>query len=158
MSDNIVPTNDVQNEDRPPAAIVPRVTPMLANSEPVVEVSFGELWRILMKRKRIIVAATCGFFALGLAYCLIVTPKYESISTIQFNKEHSDSLVPEDPREALSDAIAMDYQVTQQTQIDTLKSDTLALQVISDLKLENRPEFSPKPLWTLKLPWESSPR
>ena len=130
---------------------------MLTSSEPVVEVSFGELWHILMKRKRVIIAATCGFFALGLAYSLIVTPKYESISTIQFNKEHSDSLVPEDPREALSDATAMDYQVTQQTQIDTLKSDTLALQVISDLKLENRQEFSPKPLWTLKLPWESSP-
>ncbi len=157
MSDNIMPTNDQQNEDRPPTAIVPRVTPMLANSEPVVEVSFGELWRILMKRKRILFAATCGFFALGLAYCLIVTPKYESISTIQFNKENSDSLAPEDPREALSDANPMDYQVTQQTQIDTLKSDTLALQVVSDLKLENRPEFSPKPLWTFKLPWESSP-
>jgi capsular exopolysaccharide synthesis family protein len=147
MSDNIVPTNDPQNEERQPAAIVPRVTPMLTSSEPVVEVSFGELWHILMKRKRVIIAATCGFFALGLAYCLIATPKYESISTIQFNKEHSDSLAPEDPREALGDATAMDYQVTQQTQIDTLKSDTLALQVISDLKLESRPEFSPKPLW-----------
>ena len=157
MSDNIMPANDAQNEERQPAAIVPRVTPMLANSEPVVDVSFGEIWRILMKRKRILVAATCGFFALGLAYCLVVTPKYESNSTIQFNKEHSDSLVPEGPREELSDATAMDYQVTQQTQIDTLKSDTLALQVISDLKLENRWEFSPKPLWTLKLPWENSP-
>ena len=48
---------------------------------------------------------------------------------------------------SLSDATAMDYQLTQQTQVDTLKSDTLALQVIHDLKLENRPEFSPKPLW-----------
>ncbi len=156
MSEDIVPTNGPQNEERAPAAIVQRVTPMLANTEPVVEVSFGEIWRILIKRKRIIVAATCGFFAMGLAYSLIVTPKFESISTIQFNKEHSDSLVPEDAREALSDATAMDYQVTQQTQINTLKSDTLALQVIGDLKLENRPKFSPKPLWTLKLPWESS--
>ena len=41
MSENIVPTNGPQNEERPPAAIVPRVTPMLANSEPVVEVSFA---------------------------------------------------------------------------------------------------------------------
>ena len=155
MSENIVPTNDPQNEERAPVAIVPRVTPMLANGEPVVEVSFGELWRTLMKRKRIIVAATCGFFALGLVYCSMVTPKYLSVSTIQFNKENSDSLVPEDPH-APSVANPMDYQVTQQTQINTLKSDTLALQVINDLKLENRPEFSPKPLWTLKLPWKSS--
>jgi succinoglycan biosynthesis transport protein ExoP len=147
MADYIVPTNDPQNDDRTPVALVPRVAPALANSEPVAEVSFAELWRILVKRKWIIVAATCGFLAVGLAYTLIVTPKYESVSTIQFNKEHSDSLVPEDPREALSDATAMDYQVTQHTQIDTLKSDTLALQVIQDLKLENRPEFSAQPWW-----------
>ena len=42
MSEDIVPTNGPQNEERAPAAIVQRVTPMLANSEPVVEVSFGE--------------------------------------------------------------------------------------------------------------------
>src|ERR1035438_2324079 len=147
MADYIVPTNDPQNEDRTPVALVPRMAAALANSEPVAEVSFAELWRVVVKRKWIIVAATCAFFALGLAYTLMLTPKYESVSTIQFNKEHSDSLVPEDPREALSDATAMDYQVTQHTQIDTLKSDTLALQVIQDLKLENRPEFAPKPLW-----------
>jgi capsular exopolysaccharide synthesis family protein len=114
----------------------------------VAEVSFAELWRILAKRKWMIAAATCGLFALGLAYCLISTPKYESTSTIQFNKENSDSLMPGDAHEmVINDATAMDYHLTQQTQVDTLKSDTLALQVIQDLKLENRPEFSPKPLW-----------
>jgi capsular exopolysaccharide synthesis family protein len=147
MSDNIVPTSDPLNEDRPSAAIVPRVTPVSANSEPVVEVSFAELWRILRKRKWIIAAATFGLFALGLTYCLVVTPKFESSSTIQFNKENSDSLMPGDTHAMLTDETAMDYHLTQQTQVDTLKSDTLALQVISDLKLENRPEFSPKPLW-----------
>ncbi len=147
MSDNIVPMSDAQNEDRPPSTIVPRVTPVLANSEPVVEVSFTELWRILRKRKWIIAVTTCGLFAIGLAYTLMSTPKYEANSTIQFNKENSDSLVPEDPRAMLNDAGAMEYHLTQQTQVDTLKSDTLALQVIQDLKLEGRPEFSRKPLW-----------
>jgi capsular exopolysaccharide synthesis family protein len=148
--------SDPQNEDRPPAALVPRVTPILANSEPVVEVSFTELWRILRKRKWIIATMTCCLFAMGLAYTLIITPKFQATSTIPFNKENSDSLTPEDPHVMISDATAMDYHLTQQTQVDTLKSDTLALQVIHDLKLENRPEFSPKPLWTLKLPWEST--
>ena len=147
MSENIVPTSDAQNEDHPRAAIVARVTPGFANSEPVVEVSFAELWRILRKRKWIIAASTCGFFAIGLAYSLICTPKYESTSTIQFNKENSDALVPEDPHVMIGDANGLDYHLTQQTQVDTLKSDTLALQVIHELKLENRPEFSPKPLW-----------
>jgi uncharacterized protein involved in exopolysaccharide biosynthesis len=78
MSDNIVPTNDRQNEDRPPAAMVPRVAPVLANSEPVVEVSFPELWRILMKRKWMIAAVTFALFTVGLTYTLVVTPKFES--------------------------------------------------------------------------------
>jgi capsular exopolysaccharide synthesis family protein len=146
MSDNIVPTSGAQNEERPPSTIVPRVTPA-AISEPVAEVSFAELWRILRKRIWIVAASTCGLFALGLAYCLISTPKYESISTIQFNKENSDSLMPGDTHETMiNDVTAMDYHLTQQTQVDTLKSDTLALQVIGDLKLEDRPEFSRKPL------------
>ncbi len=148
MSDNNkLLTSNMPNEDQPRAAIVPRVTTGFANSEPVAEVSFAELWRIMRKRKWIVAAWTCGFFALGLVYCLICTPKYESTSTIQFNKENSDTLAPEDPRGMIGDATGMDYHLTQQTQVDTLKSDTLALQVIHDLKLENRPEFSPKPLW-----------
>ena len=147
MSDNMVPTSDAQDIDRTPSTLVPRATPVFAAAEPAAEISFADIWRILAKRKRIIAAATCGLFAIGLAYTLISTPKYESTSTIQFNKENSDSLTPEDTHALLNDAGAMDYHLTQQTQVDTLKSDTLALQVIRDLKLENRPEFSRKPLW-----------
>ena len=43
-----------------PTAIVPRVAPAFANSDPEVEVSFAEIWRILRKRKRIIAGATIG--------------------------------------------------------------------------------------------------
>ena len=83
MSDNIVPTSGPQNDDRPPATIVPRATPVFANSEPVAEVSFAELWRILRKRMWIVAAATCGLFALGLAYCLI------SHAEIRVDLDHS---------------------------------------------------------------------
>ena len=157
MSDNIVPMSGAENEDRTPDIIMPRVPTAFANSEPVTDISFAELWRILRKRMWIVAATTCGLFALGLAYCLVSTPKFESTTTIQFNKENSDSLMPGDAHVMLSDATAMDYHLTQQTQVDTLKSDTLALQVIQDLKLENRPEFSPKPLWagSTKYPDES---
>ena len=147
MTDPIIPRNDTQNEDRPTSSIVPRVTPVFATSEPVTEVSFAELWRILRKRKWIIATVACCLFALGLTYTLMSTPKYQSTSTIQFNRENADSLMLADTHETAGEATAMDYHVTQQTQVDTLKSDTLALAVIRDLKLENRPEFSPKPLW-----------
>lgn len=147
MSDQMVPLNDPQNEDSSPSPIVRRVTPVFANAEVVPEVSFAELWRILRKRKWIIAAATCSLFAVGLAYSLMCTPKYQATSTIQYNKENSDSLVLEETHPMLGDATAMDYHVTQQTQVDTLRSDTLALQVVRELKLENRPEFLLKPFW-----------
>ena len=147
MAENIIPARDMQDENHLPAPLMPRVNPALATSEPAVEVSFAEIWRILRKRKAMVAGTTLGLFAIGLAYCLIVTPKYEATSTIQFNKENSDDLMQGDPRATLSDATAMDYHLTQETQVKTLNSDTLALQVIHDLNLEIRPEFSPKPLW-----------
>jgi capsular exopolysaccharide synthesis family protein len=152
MSEEIIPTGSSQSDERPVATIVPRVTPMLANAEPAVEVSFSEIWRVLRKRKGIILTATLGLFVLGLAFTLLMTPKYESTSTIQYNRDNSDSLTPEDTHTILNDSNAMDYHLTQETQIDTLKSDTLALQVIRDLHLEQRDEFS-RTSWLEYLSW-----
>jgi capsular exopolysaccharide synthesis family protein len=106
------------------------------------EVDFAGFWRILRKRKAIILQVTCGIFALALAYTFLITPKFRSESTIEFNRENTDSLALDEQRAMLGDATSMDYIVTQLTQVKTLLSDTLALRVINDLNLEVRPEFS----------------
>jgi len=157
MSEEIVPASEPQKEERPAGPILPRVRPLPAQIEPEVQVSFIDLWHVLVKRKPIVLTATLGLFAMGLAYTLFVTPRYVATSTIQYNRENSDSLAPGENREVLS-STAMDYRLTQETQVDTLKSDTLALQVIHDLKLENRPEFAVKRSWLsfTKYPDESN--
>jgi len=101
------------------------------------EVDFAGLWRMLYKRKAIIFKVTCGTFALALAYTLIATPKFRSESTIEFNKQNSDSLGLDEQRAMLGDADSIDYIVTQQTQVKALLSETLALRVIKELGLDN---------------------
>src|ERR1700719_1138727 len=105
-------------------------------------VSFGELWRILRKRKWIIWTSAFVIFAAALAYTLALTPKYRTTSIIEFNKSNTDSLDLDQSSILPNGANAADYSVTQRTQVNALTSDTLALQVVHDLNLESRKEFS----------------
>jgi polysaccharide biosynthesis transport protein len=108
-------------------------------------ISFGELWRILRKRKWIIWTTAFVIFAAALGYTLIVTPRYRTTSIIEFNKSNTDSLELNERSGMPGGANAMDYAVTQRTQVNALTSDTLALQVVHDLNLESRKEFSRRP-------------
>ena len=109
-------------------------------AEPVI--SFGELWRILSKRKWIIWTSAFVIFAAALGYTLMVTPRYRTTSIIEFNKSNTDSLELDERSGMPGGANAMDYTITQRTQVNAITSDTLALQVVHDLKLESRKEFS----------------
>ena len=105
-------------------------------------ISFGEVWRILRKRKWIIWTSAFVIFAAALGYTLAVTPRYRTTSIIEFNKSNTDSLDLDERSGMPGGANAMDYNVTQRTQVNALTSDTLALQVVHDLNLESRKEFS----------------
>jgi succinoglycan biosynthesis transport protein ExoP len=105
-------------------------------------ISFGELSRILRKRKWIIWTTAFVIFAVALGYTLIVTPTYRTTSIIEFNKSNTDSLDLDERTGMPGGANSMDYGVTQRTQVNALTSDTLALQVVHDLNLESRKEFS----------------
>ncbi len=65
-------------------------------------------------------ALICSIFALALADTLILTPKFRSEATIEFNKENTDSPYLDDRPAMLGDANSMDYSGTQQTQVKTL--------------------------------------
>src|ERR1700722_16051964 len=112
--------------------------------EQIVEpaLSFGEIMRILRKRKWIIGISVCVIFAAAVAYTLVVTPRYRTTAIIEFNKSNTDSLELDERSGMPGGANAMDYNVTQRTQVNALTGDTLALQFVHDLKLEIRKEFS----------------
>jgi succinoglycan biosynthesis transport protein ExoP len=119
------------------------VTPLRRFAAQEDDFSFAELWRVLRKRRWIITATVLGLTALALAVSVVMTPKYESVSTIEVNKESSDMLGLDDMAGMAAGGgadDALDYNVTLQTQANVLQSDTLALQVIQQLDLEKHLE------------------
>ncbi len=139
MSNEIVQKGEVEPIQVSQRPVIQRIA-QLAVEEPLEQqVSFSQLWRIIRKRRTVLIASTCGCFALALIFTLLSGAKYQSTSTIEFNKENSDALDLNDAR--TGDAGSLDYLVAQQTQVNALKSDDLALQVIKELNLESRPEF-----------------
>ena len=92
----------------------------------------------------LILVVTLVVFGAALTYTLLQTPRYRTTSIVEFNKANSDALALDDEESTLTGANAADYNVTLQTQVAALESDTLALQIVHDLKLEGRPEFTRK--------------
>lgn len=106
------------------------------------DVTFGAIWRILRKRKWLVLGCACGVFAAAAAYTFTATPRYRTTSVIEFEKSNTDSLEVDERAGMPGGANTMDYTITQRTQVAALESDTLALQVVHDLNLESRKEFS----------------
>jgi capsular exopolysaccharide synthesis family protein len=142
MSDQIIPKRDPQSGNAPLITLERRGSGRAAPPATEREVSFIEIRRILLRRKRFIILCVAGLSALALVYSLVSTPKYEATSTIEFNLENSDAVSPQDVRGMATEPGAMAYHVTQDTQVRALQSDTLALQVAQQLNLQAREEFT----------------
>jgi ribosomal protein S6 len=129
----------------------PRENPALANgvgcwhtaAQP--DLSLRDFWHILARRKSTIVATTAACLLLALAVSLVMTPKYESVSVIEVNKENSDILGLDTLQTGVSDSL--DYTLTLETQANVLRSDSLAFQVAEQLGLEKHKEFSLAGTW-----------
>jgi len=142
MSNEIVPKGEPESVEVSVRSAVPRIAGVIAQEPAEQPISFGKIWLIIRKRKWFLVTATSSCLALAVIVTLISAQKYQSTSIIEFNKENSDALELNDGRAV--DANSMDYLVVQQTQVDALKGDDLALQVVKQLALESRPEFEKK--------------
>ncbi len=116
----------------------------------------------LLRRKAIIFAATAVLLTLCTLWCIFGTKLYRSTGQIQIQKENSDAFGLEGALSGAADSAsdALDYNVTLETQANILQSDTLALQVARELKLETTQDFSPRggfkvPHWLT--PWAPLP-
>jgi polysaccharide biosynthesis transport protein len=121
---------------------------MTKNVSPAAEpYSVSELMSILHRRKWIILGGVALGLLLALAASLLMTPKYESESVIEINKENSDALGLESMMPSVGDAAdqTLDYTINMETHSNALQSDTLALEVIGQLHLDARPEYEWKP-------------
>lgn len=94
--------------------------------------SLRDLWHVLSYRRAIIVWITVAVFATTLTVCLVRSPQYAAESNLEINPENASAVdLSTRPTDAESE-----YAVTLATQANVLASDTLALQVIQQLNLE----------------------
>jgi len=139
MSDDKI----VLRSGRPPAPAGREDPRFVSKTIPPLDEPFSiaEITSIVRRRKWIILGCVAAGLMLALAASLMMTPKYESVSVIEINKENSDALGL-DSTTALSDASdTLEHTITMETHARALQSDTLALQVIDQLHLDARPEF-----------------
>src|SRR5579862_8620054 len=108
MSNEIITKSDAEPIQVPQRTVIQRIPQVAVEETPEQQVSFGQIWRIIRKRQWFLIASTCGCFALAVLFTLISGTKYQSTSTIEFNKENSDALDLNDAART-GDAGSLDY-------------------------------------------------
>ncbi len=106
----------------------------------VEEVSVLDIWRIVRRRQATILVCTFVCTLLALAASLCMTTKYESVATVEVNKETSDmlGLSPVDKIDG-SGSDSLEQTVTLETEANALQNASLAFEVAEQLNLERRP-------------------
>jgi polysaccharide biosynthesis transport protein len=134
----LVHANNAAHRDlQPTAAFDAGRSPQLYANVPPQDSAIGEYFRVLVKRKWIVIGCLVTIVTVVAIASLKMTPIYEASGSIAVNKPDS-SLNFKD-----SNAISFDlYDPTEmETQVKILQSDLLALQVIRELNLDQRPDF-----------------
>lgn len=136
--------------------MVPQFHPELFSHESAA----GEYFRILIKRKWVVIATFVTIFSVVAIASLKTTPVYEASGTVAINKPDSTLNFQN------SGTLSLDYfdPTELDTEVKILQSDLLALQVIRELNLDRTPEIAgqapPPPSSSLDLapdPLQSDP-
>ena len=104
--------------------------------------TFGDLLQIYHRRRRIFYGVIGGMLVLAALYCIVCTRRYDAGGVIQVQKDSPDGLGLDNIMGASAGSgDALNAALDLQTQTEILQSDTLALRVIEDLRLEHTKDF-----------------
>jgi succinoglycan biosynthesis transport protein ExoP len=110
------------------------------------ELTLRDLLQMFRRRRMIVYGVAGVMLGLGILYCVVSTRRYQAAGTIQVQRESSDGLDLDTLTGTGTNTVdALNADINMQTQASILQSDTLALRVIQNLKLEDTPEFHTKP-------------
>lgn len=108
-----------------------------------------DILRVFDRRRRTAIGTLLGFFLLAVLLCLFMTRKYDAQGVIELQKSSSDSLGLDNMMSGVGNGgtggagDSLSANIDLQTQADILQSETLALQVIRELNLEENKDFKP---------------
>lgn len=101
------------------------------------QLSALDIWRMLVKRKFLIVGLTIVCGVAMAVYASMKTPVYEGVARLQIDPSHSQALKSED-----SDKNGPDIDSRVRTEVEIIRSNTVAMQVIDTLHLYSNPVFA----------------
>ena len=106
------------------------------------QLSLVDIWRMIIRRKVVILGFAATVFGLVAAYTFLKTPIYEGVARLQIDPNRSGSLGLDDSEKASSSNNDFDSRV--KTEVAIIQSDTVALQVMKSLGLYANPSFAGK--------------
>jgi capsular exopolysaccharide synthesis family protein len=112
--------------------------PSDGKSQPLEGIDFGEIGRIFLRRMWIIVWSIIAVVALGAIVVFSLTPRYSASASVEIN--------PRQTKIANFEAVLTGLPAnaaTMETEIEILRSRTLALRAVEKLNLSELPEFNP---------------
>lgn len=106
------------------------------------QLSLGELWRTVARRKVSILLFAAIVVALVAAYSFLKTPMYEGVARLQIDPMHPTTLGLDEDRE--KPASPTDVESRIKTEVAIIQSDTVAMHVMRSQQLYADPPFAPK--------------
>lgn len=102
--------------------------------------SLRELWRVVVRRRRLILFIEGGLLLLCLLYCLIAPNQYDASARVELRTSPVSSLNLESSQQLVSASI-LSAPMALETVAGVFRSDQLAWRVITELKLYQSPGF-----------------
>ncbi len=106
---------------------------------PAEFIDFDRLIAVARRQWRVVAASAVLFLALGLVYVFTAVPQYEASTNILIDKDNSDVA---SQLSTLAIGGFVDDEGSVLSQVELIKSDTIALAVIDKLKLLDNPVFN----------------
>jgi len=116
------------------------VRPVTGVSRHDSSISLGELWDVLMRRRRLVASVVGGLLLLCLLYCLLAPNQYEASARVELRTSPASSLSL-GGAEPLISASILSAPLQLETLSNAFRSDQLAWRVITELKLYQAPGF-----------------
>ena len=134
----LVPANNPVVREMQPSQgldLTRSLTPRIYHDLSPHDSTLGETYRVLVKRRWVVIISLVTIFSLVAIASLRMTPIYEAAGTIEINKPDT-SLAFQN-----SGSFSVDYYdpTELETELKILQSDLLATQVIRELNLDRRP-------------------
>ncbi len=98
-----------------------------------------DAFRVLKRRRKAALTFAASVLILVAIYLTFATRRYAGEITLEFDKQNADMLGLNQAAGGIGDSL--DYNITLQTQAEILESDTLALQVVKELNLEDTEDY-----------------